>query len=271
MMDRNVLRNNSNHSSESIFMANHHAHDAEYVLNRLKAIAERIGAEWTTLIDASDNAPEVGVFSLKGDPARPSVYLSAGIHGDEPAGVLGLLDWADSQLTNWTLGDVVIFPLLNPWGLINNSRVDQRGKDLNRAFDSLDAPLVASWKRFLGSQKFAVAICLHEDFDARGCYCYEIYRTGKPRFGRDSLEAACDVIPMESNTKIEGRDADRGLLDLDEIPEMDEPGAPEAFPLYRDYAEVTMTFETPSEYSLYARVRAHEKFLCHVVARLRGR
>lgn len=258
-------------SSEAVFMANHHAHDAAYVIRRWKSIAEKHGATWKTVLSEADSTPDVGVFILKGDPARPSIYLSAGVHGDEPAGVLGLLDWADSQLANWKLGDVVIFPLMNPWGLMNNRRVDRRGKDLNRSFDDVNDPLVASWMSFLGSRKFAVAVCLHEDFDARGCYCYEIYRRDKPRFGRDALEAACDVIPVEANPEIEGREADRGLLDIDEIPDLDEPGEPEAFPLYRDYAEVSLTFETPSEYSLYARVRAHEKFLCYVISRLRGR
>ncbi len=252
-------------------MANHHAHEADYIVKRWKAIAERLNATWTTLVPATLDAPEIGVFSLKGNPSRPSIYFSAGVHGDEPAGVLGLLDWADSQLNSWTLGDVVIFPLLNPWGLKNNRRVDEQGQDLNRMFDSTMHPLITAWKKFLDKRQFAVSVCLHEDYDARGCYCYEIYRSGKARFGRDGLDAACDVIPVEDSKEIEGREANRGLMDIDELPDLDEPGAPEAFPLYVNHAEVSLTFETPSEYSLYSRVRAHEKFLCHVVARLRGR
>lgn len=252
-------------------MANHRAHDAQFVVERWKALATELGATWRCLVPASDDVPEVGVFSLVGDPARPSIYLSSGVHGDEPAGVLGLLGWAESQLCSWALGDVLIFPLLNPWGLMNNRRVDLTGIDINRIFDSVNHPLVRAWKESLGEKKFAASICLHEDFDARGCYCYEIYRSNKPRFGRDALEAACDEIPVDFSPEIEGRESDRGLLDVDELPDLDEPGVPEAFPLYRDHSEVSLTFETPSEYSLYARVRAHEKFLCHVVARLRGR
>ena len=255
-------------------MANHHAHEAEYLINRWKALAERLGAEWTTLVAKTEGVPEVGVFFLKGDPDRPGIYLSAGVHGDEPAGVLGLLDWADSQLTNWTLGDVVILPLMNPWGLMNNQRKTAQGRDLNRSFDSDADPLVCAWKRYLKGRRFAVSVCLHEDFDARGCYCYELYRKNKPRFGSDALSAACDVIPIETSSVIEGGDAEAGLISVDALPKREgtlEEGLPEAFPLYSDHVEVSLTFETPSEYSLYARVRAHEKFLCHVVARLRGR
>ena len=60
----------------------------------------------------------------------PSVYLSAGIHGDEPAPVEALIRWAETSLSEHRRWNLLIFPCLNPWGLERNSRVDEDGRDL---------------------------------------------------------------------------------------------------------------------------------------------
>ena len=67
---------------------------------------------------------------------KPSLYLCAGVHGDEPAGVVGLLDWAQANTNILAKRNVVIFPCFNPWGLENNMRYDADGADLNRLFQA---------------------------------------------------------------------------------------------------------------------------------------
>src|SRR5882762_10191115 len=63
----------------------------------------------------------------------PSLYISAGIHGDEPAGPLAVCrllkenQWP-SNLAVW------ICPCLNPTGFLSNRRENSEGLDLNRQY-----------------------------------------------------------------------------------------------------------------------------------------
>src|SRR5207244_2768752 len=110
------------------------------------------------------------------------LYVSAGIHGDEPAAPEALLRWAESHapcLAEWPL---LIFPCLNPWGLRNNSRFGRGGHDLNRLFHHDDHPTVAAVRRITEPHHFAVSLNMHEDYDAQGIYLYEVQR-GSTRMG----------------------------------------------------------------------------------------
>jgi len=64
---------------------------------------------------------------------RPSIYLSAGIHGDEPASPLALLRLLEAGTfdarASWYL-----CPLLNPTGLATGTRENAEGVDLNRDY-----------------------------------------------------------------------------------------------------------------------------------------
>ena len=69
--------------------------------------------------------------------SRIKVGIFAGIHGDEPAGTLGLIDFvreldADPQLGKEFL--LYIYPLCNPSGYIDGTRHARCGLDLNRHF-----------------------------------------------------------------------------------------------------------------------------------------
>ncbi len=69
---------------------------------------------------------------------------------------------------------LMILPCLNPWGLVNNQRTDQHGRDLNRLFDRANLAPIRELKRLLAGWQFDFGLSLHEDFDARGIYGYEL-------------------------------------------------------------------------------------------------
>lgn len=187
-----------------------------------------------------------------------ALYLSACIHGDEPAAAEGLVRWAEKRagaLRTWPL---LIFPCLNPWGLVNNQRTNAHGIDLNRSFDRDDLSPVAELKALLAGRRFAASLSLHEDYDALGIYLYEISRRRELDLGRTILQAAGAVLPIDARKTIEGRRFDRGLM-LRRTRLREIPLHPEAIYLSLHHTDHALTFETPSESSLARRVAATER------------
>jgi murein peptide amidase A len=95
---------------------------------------------------------------------RPRIYLSAGIHGDEPAGPLALLDLLARGVFDrravW-----LICPLLNPAGFARRTRENADGVDLNRDYKTLCSLEIQAHARWLQRQpNFDLALCVHEDW-----------------------------------------------------------------------------------------------------------
>jgi 8-oxo-dGTP pyrophosphatase MutT (NUDIX family) len=100
-------------------------------------------------------------------PGRDSVLLTAGIHGDEPAGVLALRDFLTEKAAGYlSRYHFLAYPCINPYGFEHDQRASRSGVDLNRCFlsDCLE-PEVQSLTRNLelSSYPFSFAIDLHED------------------------------------------------------------------------------------------------------------
>jgi murein peptide amidase A len=233
----------------------HTAHDVARLLARWQQVARAAGLDWRVLHE-TEGWP---VVALRHPGAREDVlYLSTGVHGDEPGAVLGLLEWAEENTALLAEERVLIFPVFNPAGLAANTRADAAGLDLNRAFHDTAHPHIAAWLREVEGVHFRAALCLHEDYDAQGLYCYEI---NAGEFIAESLMEACaPVIPRDARLEIEGRAACGGIIQMHEPPE-GIPGEPEALALFRRGTPVTLTFETPSEFALTDRADAHAQFV----------
>lgn len=240
----------------------HRVHDYRHLARRWKSIARSAGLKLGELARAGEYP--VHVLETPGaadDPA--TLYLSAGIHGDEPAAAEGLACWAERHLPRFTRGrrppPLLILPCLNPWGLVNNQRADARGRDLNRLFDRRNLSPIAQIRRLVQGRRFSLTINLHEDYDARGVYLYELSRR-PPDIGADLLKSVSEIIPLETRTRIDGRPAKNGLMlrraNLQRI-----PLHPEAIYLYLNQCDRSLTFETPSEFALDRRVEAHVRAL----------
>ncbi len=88
----------------------------------------------------------------------PSIYISAGIHGDESAATEGLLAWAERNPELLEKLNFLLFPCLNPWGLISNSRYDSEGRDLNRSYHSSKVPQIALQMALFSDNAFDLAL-----------------------------------------------------------------------------------------------------------------
>ncbi|MDP3073147.1 MAG: M14 family metallocarboxypeptidase [Opitutaceae bacterium] len=227
---------------------------------RLEAAAQAQGFQ----VDRFGTAGGVPLLGLARRPGgtKPNIYLSAGIHGDEPAPPLALLDWLErgwfDERAAWHL-----CPLLNPTGFTHGTRNNADDVDLNRDFKSPRTAEIRGHVAWLERQPaFDLAICLHEDWEAGGFYLYELNALDLPSPARAMLAAVSTICPIEPAAVIDGRPTD-------------EPGIirPVADPLLRDmwpesiflrhhHARLGYTLESPSALPLPKRIAV----LQHAVA-----
>jgi len=190
------------------------------------------------------------------DKARPTqVYISAGIHGDEPAGPLAALRLL--QENHWP-GDAEIFlvPCLNPVGFTLNRRENAGGIDLNRDYRNSKSAEARAHIAWLGRQaKFDFYLCLHEDWESQGFYLYEQNPDSKPSLAGKMIEAVKQVCPVDLSENIEGRAAQGGII-RPKIKPAERPDWPEALYLTSHQARQGYTLEAPSDFPLPTRVNA---------------
>lgn len=251
------------------YLSGHDAHDYESLRARWRALIGPCALSEHTL-SHQQGMPVLAYRTAGYDPeagreSAENVYLCAGVHGDEPAAVWGLLEWAEEHAARLRELQALIFPCFNPWGLVNNRRHDEEDRDLNRLFHRDDIPLMAAWREMVGTTGYRLALHLHEDYDARGIYLYELSQLSA-EVGEDSLRAAESIIPREPRGEVDGSVFVNGLLrrgdDILRVVEEDLAGGyPEAIWVYLKHAQAALTFETPSEYSLWRRVRAQRRFI----------
>ncbi len=246
----------------------HRAHDYKHLAGRWRRVARAAGLRLRPL--ARDDGFDLFYIETSRLAGRAGLYLSAGIHGDEPAAPEALIRWAEKNVARLATMPLLIFPCLNPWGLRNNVRTDSQGRDLNRMFHSDAHPVVAAVRKVTQPHRFRIALPMHEDYDAQGIYLYELAR-GRPAFGEELLRRAAKILPIDPRVKIDISNAKDGLIRKRvSRKKFEVMGHPEAIWLHLFHSEHTFTFETPSEAALELRVRAHMVVLDECVRKVRG-
>jgi len=186
---------------------------------------------------------------------RRRIYVSTGIHGDEPAGPLAvrhlLLEnaWpADTEL--W------LCPCLNPTGFPLNRRENAQGIDLNRQYLHLEAAETRAHVEWLKrAPRFDVTLCLHEDWESHGFYLYELNPDNQPSHAEEIIRRVAPVCPIDQSAEIEGRPAQGGIVRPNVDPSS-RPQWPEAFWLFQNKTRHSYTMEAPSDFPLVTRVTA---------------
>jgi predicted deacylase len=184
---------------------------------------------------------------------RPRIYLSAGIHGDEPAPPLALLDLVERGILD-SRAVWFVCPLLNPAGFICRTRENAEGVDLNRDYKALRSVEIQAHARWLQRQpNFDLTIHLHEDWEAGGFYLYELCTTTEHGVARAMIDAVAATMPIESATVIVGRSvAERGIIRPVADPLLRESW-PESIYLRAHHTQLGYTIETPSSLALTQR------------------
>jgi protein MpaA len=226
--------------------------DIQEVLREIEQITT--GKNWTR-----DSIPlrsfEFIALRRMVESPRTRIYISTGIHGDEPAGPLAVLQllredqWpADAAL--W------LCPCLNPTGFPLNRRENYLGIDLNRDYRHLVSEEIRAHIDWLERQpNFDLCLCLHEDWEAQGFYVYELNLDQRASLADKMVTAVAKVCPIDRSPVIETWPASNGVIRRDAIP-LDRPQWPEAFYLVNHKARLSYTLEAPSDFPLVHRVAA---------------
>ncbi|HXC36657.1 MAG TPA: M14 family metallocarboxypeptidase [Candidatus Acidoferrales bacterium] len=210
-------------------------------------------------LEAFYNVGEFDLLALHRDcrnqAGRRRIYISAGIHGDEPGSPLAALKllqenrWPDNV-------ELWLCPCLNPVGFTLNTRANMRGIDLNRGYLNPVADEITAHISWLQRQpQFDLTIMLHEDWESQGFYLYEQNPDARPSFADKMIEAVEKVCPIDRSETIEGRPAKGGIL-RPNIDPRSRPDWPEAFYLITHKTRQSYTVEAPSDFPLETRVNA---------------
>lgn len=211
-------------------------------------------------VETCGQADGYPLLRLRLDGNGPLVLLTAGIHGDEPAGPETVLDFLEEDAEHWRdRFGFEAYPCLNPWGYVHDKREDAAGEDLNRGFERDDLALVNALRAALGERRFAFQHDMHEDWEAKGFYFYE----GQ----KDRRYIAPEVIRRVE--KIGSIDAQSEAEEETENAIC--PGAYEVSPgwgqqglvsyVLHHHADHVFISETPTDWDMARRVKAHRAAL----------
>lgn len=236
----------------------HRAHDARHLIQRWRVLARKAGCTVQALCEV-EGLPVLTLESAAARAGAPAVYISTGVHGDEPGAAWGLLTWAEKHVRELRRGSFLIAPCLNPVGLVRNTREDHRRIDINRRFHDAEDEICGPWQCWITGKTMRFGLCLHEDYDAQGIYLYELNHA-RQSVGSGIIRACSTVIAPDPRTSIDGQRARHGVIRRRTLP-THLPGMPEAIELHLRGCPVTLTFETPSEFDLDARAQTQVRFV----------
>ena len=222
----------------------------------------------------------------------PRIILSAGIHGEEPAGVYSLLEFIHQEIARYAdRFAFLILPCINPHGFTRGVRFGSRTRDLNRSFDQdSGSPEVAAVKDLLESfpGPYRLAIDLHEtdtymprfedqsvEDTPAGFYMYETTRGGRPLLGPAILrEIRKAGHPVSKRRYIYGAECRNGLIhsllaetpDFPSLPEFN--GTLDWYLLVNGHTDHFLATETPTAWPLKRRIAVHKRALTLALRRV---
>jgi protein MpaA len=235
-------------------------------LDRLPEIARKAGFTLECYGQIGDF--DLPVLQRPGDADGPFAYISAGVHGDEPAPPLAILEWLKHGPIPEEI-PLLIYPLVNPLGLAAGTRENPQGIDINRDYgDTAKAEETRLHQSHF--MKFAIerAICLHEDSDGTGFYIYDHQPSDGPDRAQKALEAAAEFTGIDHRTEIDEMPARNGrMFPPGDVFDLERGDLPEALFLYhRLNVPAVYTTESPSQQIVTRRIGAQLAALRQLLA-----
>jgi hypothetical protein len=226
-------------------------------------------------------APRTLFVVERGGDELPTIALSSGTHGDEPAAPWALLSLVADRLLDDRFA-YRIWPCINPSGYAAHTRANAEGQDVNRSFGrggtTPESRAIVTANR---DRRFLLAIDLHEDFEAGGFYGFEPLAPGvQPRFAALAVDAVETAgLPIQDLADIrfdlgsppEARGCQtigHGTVTVDarEESRFFQDGLPMSLFMLRGAAARCLTFETPMLRPWNERIAMHRVAVSTVVA-----
>ncbi len=234
-------------------------------------------------IECPDAARRLLLVDLPADGDAPTVALAAGVHGDEPAAPWALLSLVRDGLLDRHFA-YRLWPCTNPSGYAAGTRYNAEGDDVNRSFGgdgtTPEARAIVEANR---GRTFALAVDMHEDYEAAGFYCYEPDVGGAP-LGRavivaveesgypiQDLHDAYDLgYPLEAAERVRALERGRVIPNVGAETEAFGSNLPYSMYLLRGTARRTLTIESPRRLDWDSRIAIHRIAVVTALERLRA-
>ena len=217
---------------------------------RVKA-TERTGIRLYT-IDHIHNYAFYRLLLGEPAPSKANILLSAGVHGDEPAGVEAILQFLERDLTDLlNRFHILVLPCVNPSGYANDTRENVKDEDINRAFKD-EIPDSMLIKEQLAGRRFDIFLDMHEDYDATGTYFYEGQRDEK-WLAPSIAQQAKEIGTLDDDVSENDIPLAEGVLQVD--PAWAERGFTSY--VYEHHTDHAIITETSSNWPLPKRVEVH--------------
>ena len=215
---------------------------------------------WVRLGEVSNSATSHSIEKIVLNEGRSKrVLISAGIHGDEPAGVETIYFFLKKKeyqkySEEW---EITLVPCINPFGYEANARENHAGVDLNRNFKSSSPPKEVVLAQKLFDSPFDLTIELHEDVDSSGYYLFHSRASGCPPLSvSEILNNVQTIMPINLDSEIDEIQANGGVIARVGIDDtMD--WWPMAFYSLSKGTQTCLTLETGTQFPMETRVSAH--------------
>ena len=106
------------------------------------------------------------VATKEKNPALPNIFISAGVHGSEPAGVYAALKFLKERAPALeSKANMYVIPCVNPAGFESGKRQNSDGTDINRDFVAGASQEVKIVKKVLSDigADYSFSLDMHED------------------------------------------------------------------------------------------------------------
>jgi hypothetical protein len=200
------------------------------------------------------------------------IYLSAGTHGDEPAGVtcaLRVIDKLVAGNPDFARYAWLISPCDNPFGYERDLRENEVGVDLNQIFDSPERfPQTSFIVASLKGVDIDMAVDLHEDCDSDGFYLWERRASSRAPIGHQIIERVEKMCAINCEPEIEGHLNDNGVITL--LDTVGSKGWTRGRYLAESIGSCCLILETPTRLDLETRVQIHLAAIGTVLDNIKG-